>query len=182
MRISRRRKKPEEPKKKFYFNEGITASQVLVLDSSGENLGVMQTSEAIRQAREKEMDLVEINPKVDPPVARIMDFGQYQYQQEKQARLSRAHQHITKIKCIRLSLRIGAHDLEIRKKRTVEFLDSGDKVKIQVVMRGRENHQPKLAFDLMKKFIDDISLVMQIKFDQETEKQGNTVTAIIYKS
>lgn len=182
MRISHRRKKPVEPKKKFYYNEGIVAPRVLVLDASGENLGVMATAEAIRLAREREFDLVEINPKVDPPVVKIMDFGQYQYQQEKQARLRKAHQHVTKTKCIRLTLRIGSHDLEIRKKHTLEFLEDGDKVKIDVVMRGRENQQPGLAFELIHKFIDSIVASTQIKYDQEIEKQGNAVTATIFKS
>lgn len=182
MRISHRRKKPVEPKKIFYYNEGIRAPKVLVLDSTGGNLGVMNTAEAIRLAREQEMDLVEINPKIDPPVVRIMDFGQYQYQQEKQTRLRKAHQHVTKTKCIRLSLRIGQHDMEIRKEHILEFLESGDKVKVEVLMRGRENQRPDLAFELLRKFIGGISGSMKIKYDQEVEKQGNAVTAVIFKS
>jgi translation initiation factor IF-3 len=182
MRISHRRKKPEEPKKIFFFNEGIRAPQVLVLGSNGENIGVMNTGEAIRAAREQELDLVEINPKTDPPVARIMNFGQYQYQQEKASRIRKAHQHVTKTKCIRLSLRIGAHDQEIRRKQILEFLNSGDKVKVDVVLRGREMQQATLAFDLLKKFISTITSEISIKYDQEVERQGNTITATIFKS
>lgn len=182
MRISRRRKKPEEPKKVFFYNESITAPQVLVLGPEGENIGVLNTAEAIRQAREMEMDLVQINPKVDPPVVKIMDFGQYQYQQEKQARLRKAHQHVAKTKCIKISLRIGKHDLDIRHRQTIDFLEDGNKVKIMVVLRGRENQQNALAFDLLDNFIKAIAEKMLIKFDQEKERQGNMVTAIIYKS
>lgn len=182
MRISHRRRKPEEPKKIFFYNEGIRSPQVLVLGADGGNLGVMNTGEAIRTAREQELDLVEINPKSDPPVCRIMDFGQYQYQQEKAARLKKAHQHVTKIKCVRLSLRIGAHDLDIRKKHILEFLDSGDKVKVEIILRGREMQQGPLAFDVMKKFIADISAEKAIKFDQEIERQGNAIATTIFKS
>ena len=182
MRISHRRRKPEEPKKIFFYNEGIRSPQVLVLDSTGQNLGVMNTGEAIRLAREQEMDLVEINPKNDPPVARIMNFGQYQYQQEKAARLRKAHQHVTKIKNVRLSLRIGSHDLEIRKKQALEFLDGGDKVKIDVILRGREMQQGALGFEMIKKFINDISSTVAVKYDQEVDRQGKVITATIFKS
>jgi len=182
MRISHRRRKPEEPKKIFFYNEGIRSPQVLVLGADNGNLGVMNTGEAIRLAREQELDLVEINPKNEPPVARIMNFGQYQYQQEKAARLRKAHQHVTKIKCVKLSLRIGAHDMDIRKKQTLEFLDSGDKVKIEIILRGREMQQAPLAFDLMKKFIGEITAEKAIKYDQEMERQGNAITTTIFKS
>lgn len=182
MRISHRRKKPEEPKKQFFYNEGIHAPTVLVLGADGGNIGVMNTGEAIRLAREQEMDLVEINPKNDPPVAKIMNFGQYQYQQEKAARIRKAHQHVTKTKCIRLSLRIGANDMDIRRKQILEFLNGGDKAKIDVVLRGREMQQAALAFDLLRKFIATITAEISIKYDQEMERQGNTITATIFKS
>ncbi len=182
MRISRRRKKPEEPKKIFFFNEGIRAPRVLVLGPEGENIGEMTTGEAIRAAREQELDLVEINPKTDPPVARIMNFGQYQYQQEKASRIRKAHQHVSKTKCIRLSLRIGAHDMEIRRKQIIEFLNSGDKVKVDVVLRGREMQQAALAFELLRKFLGTVTSEITTKFDQEVERQGNTITATIIKT
>ena len=140
MRISRRRKK-EEPKKKYLYNEGIQAPEVLVLASDGSKLGVMNTGEAIRRAREDEMDLVEINPKATPPVVKIVDFGQFLYQQEKTDRLRKAHQHVTKTKCLRISLNIGAHDLEIKRKQAETFLEEGDKVKLELspydLSRGR---------------------------------------------
>ena len=182
MRISHRRRKPEEPKKQFFFNEGIAAPQVLVLDSTGASLGVMMTGEAIRKAREQEMDLVEINPKSEPPVAKIMNFGQYQYQQEKAARIRKAHQHVSKTKCNRLTLRIGAHDMEIRRKQTLDFLNGGDKVKVDVVLRGRENQQAGMAFEMMKKYMASVAAEVNIKYDQEVERQGSTITATILKA
>ena len=181
MRISHKRKK-EEPKKKYFFNESILAPEVLVLGNDGASIGVMKTGEAIRLAREQELDLVEINPKSTPPVARIMNFGQYQYQQEKESRLRKAHQHVTKVKCVRLSLRIGANDMKIRKEQAVRFLEVGDMVKAYIVLRGREMQQVPLAIDLLKRFLAEITADCALRYDQAIEKQGNLVTAIIAKA
>lgn len=182
MRISRKRRPKIEPKKHFFYNEGIQSPSVLVLGSEGQNLGEMNTGEAIRTAREEEMDLVEINPKSEPPVAKIMNFGQYQYQQEKADRLKKAHQHVMRMKCVRLSLRIGQHDKDIRKNQAMEFLNNGHKVKMEILMRGRENQQGKLAMEILKKAIEEIAAILPIKFDQEMERQGNVISTIIFKS
>ncbi len=181
MRISRRSKK-EEPKKIYFYNEGITAPSVLVLDSNGENLGIMNTGEALRLAREQESDLVEINPKAEPPVAKITDFGQFRYNQEKENRLRKAHQHVVEIKGVRLSLRIGRHDLEIRQTQALKFLNNGDKVKIEIILRGREMQHGQLAFEIIKNFVNEINKVEKIRWEQPVERQANKVTAIIAKS
>ena len=181
MRISHKRKK-EEPKKNYRFNEGISATEVLVLGSDNGNLGLMKTGEAIRLAHEQEMDLVEINPKVDPPVVKIMNFGQFRYQQEKEARIRKAHQHVVALKGVRLSLRIGRHDLDIRKEQTKKFLNEGNKVKIEIILRGREMQQGPLATDLLKKFVAEVTTELSVRFEQAVERQGNKITAIIAKS
>ncbi len=181
MRISHKRKK-EEPKKIYFFNEGIQAPKVLVLDSENKNVGVMNTGEAIRLAHEQEMDLVEINPKIDPPVCKIMNFGQFRYQQEKEARIRKAHQHVVDTKGVRLSLRIGKHDMDIRKDQTIEFLNDGDKVKVEIMLRGRENQQAAMAFEIVKNFINDVISIVPVRYEQNVERQGNKITAIIVKS
>ncbi|HLD60877.1 MAG TPA: translation initiation factor IF-3 [Patescibacteria group bacterium] len=181
MRITHRRKK-EEPKKLYRYNEGITAPQILVLDKDGANLGVMSTMQAVSRARENGMDLVEINPKVNPPVAKIIDFGQFRYQQEKEARIAKAHQHVVELKGVRLSLRIGRHDLEIRKNQTLKFLNEGNKVKIELILRGRELQQTALALEVVRNFAKEVSSVESVRFEQPAERQGNKITAIIAKS
>ena len=181
MRISRRRRK-EEPKKKYFYNEGIQATEVLVLDAENTNLGIMNTGEAIRLAREQELDLVEINPKANPPVAKIVYFGQFQYSQEKSERLRKAHTHVTKVKCLRISLNIGAHDLEIKRIQASRFLAEGDKVKIEVILRGREIQQKQMAQDMIKKFNSDLNSEHTTRFDQPIEIQGKVVSAIIAKA
>jgi translation initiation factor IF-3 len=164
------------------YSEGIEHPRVLVLDATGANLGVMSAAEGIRKAREQELDLVEINPKTDPPVAKIMNFGQFRYQKEKEERLKKAHQHVVDIKGIRLSLRIGKHDLEIRKTQTLKFLNNGDKVKIELMLKGRENQQSAMAFEIIKSFVQQINEVEKIRSEQEVEKQGNKITTIIAKA
>jgi translation initiation factor IF-3 len=111
-----------------------------------------------------------------------MDFGQFRYQKEKELRLRKAHQHVVDIKGIRLSLRIGAHDLEIRRGQTLKFLENGDKVRIEMMLRGREQQQTVLAFELVKKFVSEINNQVEIRWEQEIEKQGNKITAIITKN
>lgn len=156
--------------------------QVLVLGANGENIGVKTTAEAIRLAREIGLDLVEINPKTDPPVAKFMDFGQFRYHLEKEARIAKARQHVVDIKGVRLSLRIGAHDLEIRRNQTIKFLNGGDKVKIEIILRGRENQQGALATENMKKFVTELQTLLPLRVEQAVERNANKVTAIIAKA
>ena len=178
MRITHRRKK-EEPKRVYRYNEAITEAEMLVLDKSGANLGVMKTAEAMRLAREGGLDLVEINPKTTPKVAKIVDFGQFRYTQEKEARLAKAHQHVVEIKGVRLSLRIGKHDLEIRKNQALKFLEEGDKIKIEIFLRGREMQQGHMAVEVMKNFIAGIQPIMPVRLEQNVERNANKVTALI---
>lgn len=181
MRISHHKKK-EEPKKQYAFNEGITAPQVLVLNKDNQNIGVMKTGQALIQAREQGLDLVEINPKTNPPVAKIIDFGQFRYNMEKEARLQKAHQHVVELKGVRLSLRIGTHDLEIRRVQAMKFLNDGNKAKVEIQLRGREFVQAGRAIELVKSFVAGINNIMPIRWEQEVTRQGNKITAIIAKS
>lgn len=181
MRISRKRHK-EEPKKSFLSNEKISSPQVFVLGNDNQPRGTMNTAEAVRLARSEELDLVIINPKAEPPVAKMLDFGQYQYQQEKEARLRKAHQHIIKIKNVRFSLRIGDHDRKIKKEQAINFLNSGDKVKIEIFLKGRELQQGQLAMELFKSFMADVNAEVPIRFDQNIERQKNLISAVITKT
>lgn len=180
MRISHKKHKPE-PKKTFFFNLGITAPEVLVLESDGKMLGAMKPSEGIRLAKEQELDLVLINPKSTPPVAKIIDFGQFKYQQEKEERLKVAHAHVTEVKGIRLSLRISSHDMGNRQNQTIEFLNDGDKVKVEIFLKGREMQQKQMAREIIEKFINNVNALVPVRKDQEIESQFNKVTAIIAK-
>ncbi len=180
MRISHKKHKPE-PKRTYFFNLGITVPEVMILDSDGKNLGVMKPADGVRLAKEQELDLVLINPKSTPPVAKIIDFGQFKYQQEKEERLKQAHAHVTEVKGIRLSLRISPHDMKNRENQTIEFLNDGDKVKVEIFLKGREMQQKQMARDIIEKFINNVNTLVPVRKDQEIESQFNKVTAIIAK-
>ncbi len=137
----------------------------------------MKTEEALALAREREVDLVEISPNARPPVVKLLDYDKYRYQQEKLAQEARKKVKKITVKGIRLSVRIGEHDLNFKSKQTTEFLTEGNKVKIDVVMRGREQAHPELAFDLMKKF----QSLIGVPFVLETgpSRMGNTVSIIV---
>ena len=180
MRISHKKHKPE-PKKVFFYNQGITVPEVMVLGTDGTNLGIMKTGDGLAMAREQELDLVLINPKSSPPVAKIIDFGQFRYQQEKEERLKQAHAHVTEVKGVRLSLRISPHDMEIRQTQAIKFLNEGDKVKAEIILKGREQQQKPLAASVIEKFISNINASTPVRKDQDIEFQFNKVTAIIAK-
>ncbi len=181
MRISRR-KRPQKPLiPKYKKNTDIEAPTLRVLDEEGKNLGEMSKREALDLALERELDLVEINPKSMPPVAKLIDFAEFKYQKEKEARKQKAHSRTSDTKGVRLSVRIGPGDLEMKKKQAEKFLNRGDKVKIELQMKGRENARPDIAKEIVANFITAIEESMDLKKEQEITKQGRKITAIIVK-
>ena len=137
----------------------------------------MPTHRALSMAREKGLDLVEVSPLSRPPVCKIMDYGQYQYKQEKAGRKQKAKQKKVDIKGIRISFKIGEHDLEIRRKRAQKFFSEGHKVRIEMLLRGREKAHQDIARDNMQKFAD--SLAGNIIFEQKVKKLGSKLSCIL---
>ncbi len=181
MRISRK-KRPEKPLVVQYVkNRDITAPRVLVIDDEGNNLGVLGTPEAIAMAEDKGMDLIMINPKSEPPATKIVDFSEFKYQKEKEIRKQKAHSHTSEVKGIRLSVRIGDHDLEVKCDQAQKFLDRGDKVKIELILRGREHGKLDLAYDIIKQFMAKVGAQVTIRQEQEIQRQDHKLTAIIAK-
>lgn len=168
----------EKPKELFLVNDKITALSVQVIDEDGKNVGVLETPKAIALARSKEMDLVEVFPKAQPPVAKILDYGQFKYWKEKEARKQKAHQHQVDIKGVRLSLRIGAHDLDMRRTQALRFLEQGDKVRAEIILRGRERQQSEMAVKIIRNFI--ASFGSGIRVDQDITKQAGKISMIVY--
>ncbi len=181
MRISRK-KRPDKPLiPQYKLNEKITAPEVRVIDAEGKNIGVFSTAEAIEMARAKEMDLVEINPKIDPPVAQILEYGHFKYQKEKEMRKQKINSHVSDLKGIRLSIRISDHDLDIRQMQAKKFLERGDKVKVEMILRDRENGKIGLAFEVITAFYTKLEAQIPIRYEQTATRQGNKVTAIIIR-
>ena len=181
MRIHRhRQRKPKLNIPHYKVNSRILAEEVRVIDhDTGEALGVLPTKKAIAMAEAKEKDLVEVSPKANPPVCKIMDFGQFKYIKEKEARKQKAQSKEVDTKGIRLSVRIGEHDLEVRKKQARKFLDRGDKVKIELVLRGREKAHKNVARDVITGFIEALKEEYELKIESPPTYQGGRMNAII---
>ena len=133
------------------FNEWIQSPKVRVIDHEGENLGVMYTREAMEQARELGLDLVEVSPNADPPVAKFLDVGKFKYEAQKKANLARKSQKTQEIKEIKMRPNIDDHDYDTKMKKVFEFLDEGDKVKVTMRFRGREMAHGELGMAVLRR-------------------------------
>lgn len=133
------------------FNEFIQSPKVRVIDHEGENLGVMYTREAMEQAQELGLDLVEVSPNADPPVAKFLDVGKYKYEAQKKANLARKSQKTQEIKEIKMRPNIDDHDYETKMKAVHKFIGEGDKVKITLRFRGRELSHGQLGMALLQR-------------------------------
>ncbi len=164
------------------MNDRIKAAEVRVIDEKGQPLGVMTIEKALELVQSRELDLVEVSPKAEPPVCKILDYGQFKYQKEKEARKQKAAAKEIELKVIRLSVRIGEHDLEVRQKQAAKFLDRGDKVKIELPMRGREKAHKDVAEGVLKLFLEGLKAQYQLRVEQEIKYLGGRFSAIVAKS
>lgn len=139
------------------INERIGVPEVRLVGPAGEQVGIVRIEDALRLAREADLDLVEVAPMARPPVAKLMDYGKYKYEAAQKARESRRNQTNTVIKEMKLRPKIDSHDYETKKGHVVRFLKAGDKVKITIMFRGREQSRPELGFNLLKKLADDVA-------------------------
>lgn len=131
-------------------------NEVRLVGPNGEQVGIVRIDDALRLARESDLDLVEVAPMARPPVAKLMDYGKFKYESAQKARESRRNQGNTVIKEMKLRPKIDAHDYETKKGHVVRFLRAGDKVKITIMFRGREQSRPELGFNLLKKLAEDV--------------------------
>jgi translation initiation factor IF-3 len=135
------------------INEAIRASELRVIGPDGEQLGIMSRSDALKAAEEAGVDLVEISPNAAPPVAKIIDWGKYQYQKMKELQKSKKNNKASELKQMRFGLKIGSGDLEIKLRKIREFLTAGHKVRIQIFYRGREMAHKELGFVMIDKIV-----------------------------
>jgi translation initiation factor IF-3 len=140
-------------------NERIRVREVRVIDEDGTQLGIMPPPQALAIARQKGLDLVEIAATAVPPVCRIMDFGRYQYQEQKRARSAKKHQKIIEVKEIKFRPKVDEHDYQFKKKHIERFLADGDKVKATIFFRGREMAHPEIGRRILERLIDDLAEV-----------------------
>lgn len=162
------------------INGKIRAKEVRVVDNEGEHLGVMPTKKAVELAEERELDLVEVSPDAKPPVAKIISFDKYRYRKEKEEQAKRKNTKKMEIKNIRISVRIGEHDMKTKARQANGFLESGKKVKVEMLLRGRERANVSYAFEQFKKFLGLITEPHE--FDQQVKKAGWTILAVLKPS
>jgi translation initiation factor IF-3 len=145
------------------FNNLITAEKVRVIDDDGENLGVMYTREAIAQAAEVGLDLVEVSPNADPPVCKFLDIGKFKYEAQKKANLARKTQKTQEIKEIKMRPNIDDHDYMVKMKKVNEFIEEGDKVKVTLRFRGRELAHQQLGMNLLQRVQADTAETAKVE-------------------
>ena len=134
-------------------NEMIRVREVRLIDDEGNQKGIVPTLEALKLAKEKDLDLVEVSPNANPPVCKILDYGKDRFEQEKKLRESKKNQKVLKLKEIRMQPKIGPGDLDTKAKHVQEFLDEGDKVKVTIRFRGRELAHTELGYDVLNEVL-----------------------------
>ncbi len=149
-------------------NDRIRVPEVRLVGPNGEQVGIVRIDDALRLAQESDLDLVEVAPTARPPVCKLMDYGKFKYENAQKARETRRNQTNTVIKEMKLRPKIDAHDYETKKGHVVRFLKAGDKVKITIMFRGREQHRPELGFRLLQRLAGDVE---ELGFVESSPKQ-----------
>jgi translation initiation factor IF-3 len=159
------------------INERIRVREVRVIDETGQQLGIMAPQDAIRIARSKGLDLVEVSATAVPPVCRITDYGRYQYNEQKRTRQARKHQKTIEVKEIKFRPKVDEHDYQFKKKHIERFLTEGDKVKATVFFRGREIAHPEIGRRILERLIQEVS---ELAVSENTPRlEGNTMHTIL---
>ena len=161
-------------------NDRIRAREVRVIDENGDQLGVMQPFEALRIARERSLDLVEISPNAVPPVCKIQDYGKFLYEKDKSERAARKTQKVIVIKEVKFSVTVDEHDYQTKKNQAVRFLGDGDKVKASLRFKGRQMAHRDLGYKIINRLIMDVGEVGVVEFMPRME--GTTLHAILAPS
>ena len=160
------------------MNERIRSTEVRLIDENGENHGVVATSKALAMAVAADLDLVVVSPNQAPPVAKILNYGKYKYELEKRAKEAKKKQHTVDIKEVKVRYKIDTHDYQVRIKNINKFISQGNKVKIVVMLRGREMQHSNLAFDLANKFMEDL-VGDTIAVEKKPQLEGRNVTLFL---
>jgi len=160
-------------------NERIRVREIRVIDDTGEQLGIMAPQQALAIARQKGLDLVEIAPTAQPPVCKIMDFGKYQYQEQKRAREARKHQKVIEVKEIKFRPKVDEHDYQFKKKHIERFIEDGDKVKATIFFRGREVAHPEIGRRILERLVAELGDLIVVESSPRME--GNTMHTILSK-
>jgi len=180
MRIHRHRhRKPKYDIPEFKTNNQIKSEEVRLLDHTGTMRGVVPIAEALKIAEEAGLDLIEVSPKANPPVCKILDHGSFKYQKEKEIKKQRAQSKQTEIKGVRLSLKIGANDLQVRLNQANKFLEKGNKVRLEMILRGREKAHAERGKEVIENFIELVRESYDVKVESPVKTQHGRMNTII---
>ena len=164
-------------KDRTLINGEIRDRELRVIASNGEQLGILSKREALEEAEKKNLDLVLISPRANPPVAKIMDYGKYRYDKQKKEKENRKKEKNMQVKEIRLSTFIEDHDIEVKAKAASKFLKNGDKVKVSLRFRGRERDYKDRGFEVMNRFADVVSDVAEV--EKKPKFEGRSLTMFV---
>ncbi|NEN93822.1 MAG: translation initiation factor IF-3 [Okeania sp. SIO3H1] len=158
-------------------NNNIRVPKIRAIDADGSQLGIIDTEEALQMAREKELDLVMVSDKADPPVCRIMDHGKYVFEQKKKAQEAKKKQHNAEVKEVKMRYKIEEHDYNVRLSHAKRFLESGDKVKATIMFRGREIQHSNLAEALLMRMKEDLKDLAEVQ--QAPKREGRSMMMLL---
>jgi translation initiation factor IF-3 len=170
-------RRPEARRDLPLLNERIRDREVRLIDEDGSQLGIVPTREALATARDKGLDLLLVQPDANPPVARILDYGRHKFEADKRERENKKKHHIVDVKEIKMRYKIEDHDYQVKVRSGQKFLNDGDKIKVLILLRGREMQHKDLAMSLMHRFaneLKDLGLV-----DREPRIEGKSVIMIL---
>jgi translation initiation factor IF-3 len=172
------RRPPERDQTRI--NERITAREVRLVDENGKQIGIVDTRKALDLARDRDLDLVEVAPQARPPVARLLDYSKYKYEQEQKAKAARKHQQQVNVREIKLRPKIADHDYATKKGHVERFLRGGDKVKVTIMFRGREQAHPERGQALLERLFEDLDGMAVI--EQAPQQEGRNMHMLLAPS
>tara|TARA_Y100001970_G_scaffold204278_1_gene248707 strand:- start:32 stop:580 length:549 start_codon:yes stop_codon:yes gene_type:complete len=164
-------------KNKPRLNEDIKASKVRLIDENGQQVGICEINEALNKALMAGLDLMELSPDSDPPVCKIIDYGKYRYEKQREKKLNKKKQHIIHVKEIRVRPNIGQHDLITKLKKGQKFLLNGDKLKITVMFRGREMGRMEDGVKILDEVIEGLSEISKV--DKKPSTEGRRISVVL---
>ena len=176
MAVSRFDRRPPE-RDQTRINERIRVPEVRLINETGEQVGIVKTPEALEYARERDLDLVEVAPTSNPPVARVLDYSKYKYEQEQKAKAARKHQQQVNVREIKLRPKIANNDYETKKNHVVRFLKGDDRVKVTIMFRGREQTHPERGEALLMRLAEDVAELGTV--EQSPQQDGRNMTMLL---
>ena len=173
MALNSKEKKLNEPR----TNESIIASEVRVISSTGQQLGILSIREALNKAEDEGFDLVEVSPNAKPPVCKIIDYGKLKYRQQKSKKEAKKKQKTIEVKEIKMRPGIDTHDYKVKVKALLKFISGGNKVKVSMRFRGREMEHQNLGFDLLKRLTEEV--IEYAKVEVPPKSEGKQIMMIL---